>query len=169
MPRSQSPRKKVGINKGDVDEGSFAAETEAAPRCTRQSKHIVVEEGQIRLRPTRSGSERSWTLNGRAGSLDQKESSIDESTESRNSKRSRSPTKRMVDLRVADKRIEEKGIYSLSDLPEDVRELHMDVQTLGMSEYGIVPMDIKVCSIMNSSYHQLIFSDRIELRRRARA
>jgi hypothetical protein len=52
------------------------------------------------------------------------------------SKGSRSPTKRMVDLKVAEKKIVEKNVISSSDLPFDAQSLYLDIQTIGMTGCG---------------------------------
>ncbi|KAH0563206.1 hypothetical protein GP486_002223 [Trichoglossum hirsutum] len=68
-------------------------------------------------------------------------SSVTESTGSR--ARSRSPTKRMVDLRVAEKTVISKTAKSPTDVPEDVRELYTAIRSLARIPYGVIPLGIE--------------------------
>ncbi|OAL56134.1 hypothetical protein IQ07DRAFT_583522 [Pyrenochaeta sp. DS3sAY3a] len=57
--------------------------------------------------------------------------------------RSRSPTKRMVDLRVAEKRVVFKTAKSPIDVPDDVRKLYKSIQSLARVPRGVVPRGIE--------------------------
>ena len=146
--RSRSPKKKGTTNTQDVDENAFvAAQPDATVRQHRPNTRMAIRSLDKVVNPPGLASGRSGksgTLVGGTEDQHQREPSIDESADSKNSKRSLSPTKRMVDLRVTEKRIAEKGVTSPSDVPSDVQSLHLEVQTTGMSGYGIVPMEIKV-------------------------
>ncbi|KAF1995586.1 hypothetical protein P154DRAFT_340040 [Amniculicola lignicola CBS 123094] len=66
-------------------------------------------------------------------------------TESTGSKaRSRSPTKRMVDLRVAEKTVILKAVKSATDVPEDVRGLYRAIQSLARVPRSVIPLGIEV-------------------------
>jgi hypothetical protein len=65
-------------------------------------------------------------------------------TESIGSKRSRSPTKRMVDLQVAEKKVVPKTAKSPADVPEDVRGLYRAIQSLARVPRGVIPLGIEV-------------------------
>ena len=146
--RSRSPKKKGTTSARDADENTFvAAQPDATVRQPHRNTRMAIrslDKAVIPPRPASGRSGLSGTPVGGVADQDQQEPSIDESADSKNSKRSLSPTKRMADLRVAEKRLAEKGVTSPSDVPSDVQSLHLDVQTMGISGYGIVPMDIKV-------------------------
>ncbi|PSN58779.1 hypothetical protein BS50DRAFT_367819 [Corynespora cassiicola Philippines] len=74
--------------------------------------------------------------------MDRPTSSITESTGSR--ARSRSPTKRMVDLRVAEKTVALKTVKSPADVPGDVREVYKAIQSLARVPRGVIPLGIEV-------------------------
>jgi hypothetical protein len=69
-------------------------------------------------------------------------SSVTESTGSK--ARSRSPTKRMIDLKVAEKTVSSKTARSLADVPEYVRKLYKEIQSLARVPRGVVPRGIEV-------------------------
>ena len=69
----------------------------------------------------------SGASTGDATDVNDENSSINESASSKVSRRSRSPTMRMVDLKIAEKKIVEKGVTSNSDLPPDVESLYLDI------------------------------------------
>jgi hypothetical protein len=89
------------------------------------------------------------------GELNRPMSSVTESTDSRT--RSRSPTKRMIGLRVAEKTVSSKTVRSLADVPEDVRKLYKEIQSLARVPLGVVPqgIEVRVLILLNSS--SLIF------------
>jgi hypothetical protein len=74
--------------------------------------------------------------------MDRPASSITESTGSK--ARSRSPTKRMVDLRVAEKTVVLKTVKSPADVPEDVRRVYKAIQSLARVPRGVIPLGIEV-------------------------
>jgi hypothetical protein len=77
--------------------------------------------------------------------VDQPKSSISSVTRSTCSKaRSRSPTKRMIDLKVAEKTVSLKTVKSPADVPEDVRKLYKEIQGLARVPRGVIPMGIEV-------------------------
>ena len=146
--RSRSPKRRGTRSTSDVDGNAFvAAQPDAMVRQHRPNTRMAIrslENVVVSPRPAPGRSGISGALIGGFEDQHQQEPSIDESADSKNSKRSLSPTRRMVDLRVTEKRIAEKGVTSSSDVPSDVQSLHLEVQTTGMSGYGIVPMEIKV-------------------------
>lgn len=76
-------------------------------------------------------------------------SSVTESTGSK--ARSRSPTKRMIDLKVAEKTVSSKTVRSLADVPEDVRKLYKEIQSLARVPRGVVPLGIEVRACSHST------------------
>jgi hypothetical protein len=74
--------------------------------------------------------------------MDRPASSVTESTDSK--ARSRSPTKRMVDLRVAEKMVAPKTVKSPADVPEDVRGLYKAIQSLARVPRSVIPLGIEV-------------------------
>jgi hypothetical protein len=74
--------------------------------------------------------------------MDRPASSVTESTGSK--ARSRSPTKRMVDLRVAEKTVAPKTVKSPADVPEDVRGLYKAIQSLARVPRSVIPLGIEV-------------------------
>lgn len=88
----------------------------------------------------------AWTPSPSEGEpdldMDQPTSSVTESTGSR--VRSRSPTKRMVDLRVAEKTVNPKTVRSPVDVPEDVRGLYRAIQSMARVPRGVIPLGIEV-------------------------
>ena len=73
---------------------------------------------------------------------DRSVSPVTESTDS--ATRSSSPTKRMVDLRVAEKALAQKGAKSPADVPEDVRKLYKAIRSLAFIPRNIIPLGIEV-------------------------
>ncbi|KAF9731991.1 hypothetical protein PMIN02_000356 [Paraphaeosphaeria minitans] len=59
------------------------------------------------------------------------------------SKRSRSPTLRMVDLRIASKPVVSKSATSSVDIPQDVRKLYKAIQGLARRARGVIPLGIE--------------------------
>ena len=77
--------------------------------------------------------------------MDRPMSSISSITESTGSKaRSRSPTKRMIDLKVAEKAVSSKTVKSPADVPEDVRKLYKEIRSLARVPRGVIPLGIEV-------------------------
>ncbi|KAI9760489.1 MAG: hypothetical protein M1840_002399 [Geoglossum simile] len=65
-------------------------------------------------------------------------------TKSTSSKaRSRSPTKRMIDLRVAEKMVISKTAKSPTDVPEDVRGLYKAIRSLARNSHDVIPLGIE--------------------------
>ncbi|PVI01082.1 hypothetical protein DM02DRAFT_654856 [Periconia macrospinosa] len=60
--------------------------------------------------------------------------------------RSRSPTKRMIDLKVAEKTVSSKTVKSPADVPEDVRKLYKEIQGLARITRGN-PMPAQVSGL----------------------
>jgi hypothetical protein len=78
------------------------------------------------------------------------EASVAESVDSKVSKRSVSPTKRTVDLRVADERVIQKSIRSRADVPGDVQELlYKKIQGVATFSQSIIPKGIEVRTPFN--------------------
>lgn len=73
--------------------------------------------------------------------MDRSASSVTESTGSK--ARSRSPTERMVDLRVAEKMVAPKTVKSPADVPEDVRGLYKAIQSLARVPRSVIPLGIE--------------------------
>ena len=69
-------------------------------------------------------------------------SSVTESTGSKT--RSRSPTKRMIDLRVAEKKAVSKMVTSLADVPEDMQKLYKEIRSLARVPRAVIPVGIEV-------------------------
>ncbi|KAF2467996.1 uncharacterized protein BDR25DRAFT_266464 [Lindgomyces ingoldianus] len=63
--------------------------------------------------------------------------------ESTTSKRSRSPTRRMVDLKVAKKPVVSKTATSSTDVPQDVKTLYKTIQALARRSKGVIPLGIE--------------------------
>lgn len=64
-------------------------------------------------------------------------------TESTASRQSRSPTRRVVDLRIARKPLVPKVVKSSEDVPEDVRALYKAISTLVRRSKGVIPQGIE--------------------------
>ncbi|KAF1972376.1 hypothetical protein BU23DRAFT_162512 [Bimuria novae-zelandiae CBS 107.79] len=76
--------------------------------------------------------------------LNQPLSSISSVTESTGSKaRSRSPTKRMINIKIAEKTVSSRTVKSPADVPEDVRKLYRVVQSLARVPRGVIPLGIE--------------------------
>ncbi|CAI6225569.1 unnamed protein product [Periconia digitata] len=73
--------------------------------------------------------------------IDRPASSITESISSR--ARSRSPTKRIVDLQVAEKTVALKTVKSPADVPENVRGVYKAIQSLARVPRSVIPLGIK--------------------------
>ncbi len=71
-------------------------------------------------------------------------SSVADSISSKRLRRPNSPTKRMVDLVVANKPVVPGSISSLLDVPKPVLELYKEVYRLANFPRGIVPAGIEV-------------------------
>jgi hypothetical protein len=67
-----------------------------------------------------------------------------ESTRSTTSRRSHSPTRRMVDLQVAKKPVIPKTATSSADVPQDVRTLYKMIQALARRSKCVIPLGIEV-------------------------
>jgi hypothetical protein len=109
-------------------------------RNSRKPAQALGETAMPTLTPTTSENEvEGWY---------QPEPSIAESAESKVSKRSVSPTKRMVDLRVADKKVIQKSIRTRVDVPEDVQDLYKKIQGVATFARNIVPkgIEVRTCS-----------------------
>jgi hypothetical protein len=89
--------------------------------------------------------------------VDWSASSVTESTGSK--ARSRSPTKQMIDLRVAEKAVISKTVKSPIDVPEDVRGLYIAIRSLARNSRGVIPLGIEVRVRPHPSpFPSLIFS-----------
>jgi hypothetical protein len=60
------------------------------------------------------------------------------------SERSRSPTRRMVDLRIAKKPVVPKTAISSTDVPHDVRTLYKSIQAVARLSKDVIPLGIEV-------------------------
>lgn len=69
---------------------------------------------------------------------------VESTHESTTSKRSRSPTRRMVDLQIAKKPVFPKTATSSTDVPQDVRTLYKAIQALARRSKGVIPLGIEV-------------------------
>lgn len=80
-------------------------------------------------------------------------SSISSVAESTGSKaRSHSPTKRMIDLKVAEKKVSSKMVKSPVDVPEDVRKLYKEIQSLARVPRGVIPLGVEVRACSHRSF-----------------
>ena len=96
--------------------------------------------------------------------MDRPASSITESTGSK--ARSRSPTKRMVDLRVAEKTVALKTVKSPADVPGDVREVYKAIKSLARVPRGVIPLGIEVrANPLSPLLPSLMFPPRTRLKR----
>ncbi|KAF2835310.1 hypothetical protein M501DRAFT_462650 [Patellaria atrata CBS 101060] len=143
--QSQSPSKQKYPARNKAQAGENAFDLDAAPRRPRRTNprpaKVLSETVMPRLTPGVSeGENEDWN---------QPDSSVTESADSRTSKRSVSPTKRMVDLRVADKRVLQKSVRSQSDVPRDVQELYRKVLSLTTFARSIIPKGIEVRVLFN--------------------
>ncbi|KAF2872817.1 hypothetical protein BDV95DRAFT_593227 [Massariosphaeria phaeospora] len=77
-------------------------------------------------------------------SEDAENAEIESSHASTNSKRSRSPTRRMIDLQIATKPIIPKTVTSSEDVPQDVRALYKAVRAVARMSKGVVPLGIEI-------------------------
>ena len=129
------------------DDGSDAVRLNTTLRQARRDPRVPIRgaaDASALDTPMSSRIASSGASTGDATDVNDENSSINESASSKVSRRSRSPTKRMVDLKIAEKKIVEKGVTSNSDLPPDVESLYLDIQTIGMTGCGIVPLEMKV-------------------------
>ena len=69
---------------------------------------------------------------------------VESTCESTTSKRSLSPTRRMVDLQVAKKPVIPKTAISSADVPQDVRTLYKMIQGLARRSKVVIPLGIEV-------------------------
>jgi hypothetical protein len=69
---------------------------------------------------------------------------VESTHESTTSKRSRSPTRHMVDLHIAKKPVVCKMATSSTDVPQDVRTLYKAIQALARRSKGVIPLGIEV-------------------------
>jgi hypothetical protein len=69
---------------------------------------------------------------------------VESAHESTTSKRSRSPTRRMVDLQIAKKPVVPKTATSSTDVPQDVKTLYKAIQALARRSKGVIPLGIEV-------------------------
>lgn len=69
---------------------------------------------------------------------------VESAYESTTSKRSRSPTRRMVDLQIARKPVVSKSAASSADVPQNVRALYKAIQVLARRSKGVIPLGIEV-------------------------
>jgi hypothetical protein len=69
---------------------------------------------------------------------------VESAYESTTSKRSRSPTRRMVDLQIARKPVVPKTATSSKDVPKNVETLYREVQALARRSKGVLPRGIEV-------------------------
>lgn len=75
---------------------------------------------------------------------DAEDAEVESTHESTTSKRSRSPTRRMVDLQIAKKPVVPKTATSSIDVPQDVRTLYKAIQALARRSKGVIPLGIEV-------------------------
>lgn len=139
--RPRSPRKKANTKSQAEDENLFVAEDpDATPKAARSSNRPLIQESGKAAFPLRPEAK---TSSGNPNSPDEHSSSVGESTDSKGSRRSRSPTKRLADLSAAQRKVNISQILSPSDVPDDVRSLLREVETLGC-KIGVIPMELKV-------------------------
>ncbi|KAF1980433.1 hypothetical protein BU23DRAFT_8594 [Bimuria novae-zelandiae CBS 107.79] len=94
---------------------------------------------------------------------------VESAYESTTSKRSRSPTRRIVDLQIARKPVVSKSATSSTDVPQDVRALYKAIQVLARRSKGVIPLGIEVqfpdtfliagvicCSFVMNTLHLLV-------------
>lgn len=136
--RSPSRRRYPARSKASVGDG--AMDVDAAPRQPRRNSRRPVQALGDTAIPALTPSTSENQVEGRY----QPEPSVAESSESKVSKRSVSPAKRMVDLRVADKKVVQKSIRSRADVPEGVQELYKTIQGIATFARDIVPRGIEV-------------------------
>ncbi|KAF1952945.1 hypothetical protein CC80DRAFT_507689 [Byssothecium circinans] len=74
---------------------------------------------------------------------DAEDAEVESTYESITSKRSRSPTRRMVDLQIAKKPVVPKTATSSTDVPQDVRTLYRTIQALARRSKGVIPLGIE--------------------------
>lgn len=138
QPRSPSKKKYEARNQTSTADNTM--DLEATPTRPRHSNLRAAQPLSETAIPNLLPS----TSEGEVENLHQPDSAVSESADSRVSKRSVSPTKRMVDLRVADKRIIQKSIQSRLDVPGDVGDLFKKIQSLATFARNIVPKGIEV-------------------------
>ncbi|OAL57242.1 hypothetical protein IQ07DRAFT_638598 [Pyrenochaeta sp. DS3sAY3a] len=74
---------------------------------------------------------------------DAEDAEVESTHESTTSKRSHSPTLRIVDLQIAKKPMFPKTATSSTDVPQDVRTLYKAIQVLARQSKGVVPLGIE--------------------------
>jgi hypothetical protein len=75
---------------------------------------------------------------------DVEDAEVESTHESTTSKRSRSPTRRMVDLQIAKKPVVPKTATSSTNVPQDVRTLYKAIQALARRSKGVIPLGVEV-------------------------
>ncbi|KAF1997432.1 hypothetical protein P154DRAFT_524779 [Amniculicola lignicola CBS 123094] len=78
------------------------------------------------------------------GTEDAEGADVESTRESTTSRRSRSPTRRMVDLQIAKKPVVPRTATSSTDVPQNVRALYKVMQTLSRRSKGVIPQGIEV-------------------------
>ncbi|KAI9772513.1 MAG: hypothetical protein M1840_000718 [Geoglossum simile] len=145
---SQAPRSPPDTRNGvlavedvidpDTTPRSVRARRKPAPTPPATIPIPVLDKTKI---PTLTPNTSEDKLDTDKGDVDWPTSSVTESTGSK--ARSRSPTKRMIDLRVAEKTVISKTVKSPTDVPEDVRGLYEAIRSLARMPHGVIPLGIE--------------------------
>jgi hypothetical protein len=153
-PTKKSSRQTRAMNKARittketsaVDDVIVVVDLNATPRPTRRKRAappaLPIPDLQTRPAPilTPSVSEE----HADEDIEDVEDAEVESIQESTTSKRSRSPTRRMVDLQIAKKPVVSKTATSSTDVPQDVRTLYKAIQALARRSKGVIPLGIEV-------------------------
>lgn len=126
--------------------GRQPAQGLAAPAVPASALH---EANMPEWNPTSSASDGGYTDRE---DRNRPMSSISLVTETTGSEaRSRSPTIRMIDLKAAEKPVSSKTVKLPADVPDDVRKLFKEIQSLARIPRGVIPVGIEVRSYSRPS------------------
>ena len=156
--RTQKPKATAEMKAMDTDRGADEEEEEeqvamdhnATPRALRTRPRGIQTPAAagIPLTPLyemEMPALTSGALKARLETCEDESRLVSSTRNSTDSKaRSRSPTKRMIDLRVAKKKVNQKKAQSRADIPEDVRELYDAIRSLAIVSRNGIPQEVEV-------------------------
>ncbi|KAI9695442.1 MAG: hypothetical protein M1820_008627 [Bogoriella megaspora] len=148
-PSSNRAQAKKAVNTNEASEKD-AVDPNSTPRPVRITRRTVQPPAAADMPNTildetstpawaRSASGSEPDMSG--GDTGRSLSSVTQSTDSK--ARSRSPTKRMVDLRVAEKTLIPEAATKAADVPEDVRGLYRAIRSLAHVPRNVIPLGIE--------------------------
>ena len=163
--RSRTASRTAGETYTDAQPVGYVADPNATPRPGRvRHKPAPASAPPLPALALRNTAVPEWNSAPGASDSDYTDkedpnrpmSSVTKSTDSK--ARSRSPTKRMIDLKVADKTVSSRTARSLADVPEDVRKLYKEIQSLARVPRGVVPRGIEVRGLISHNSFSLTFT-----------